>query len=146
MYLKYKKDLIFEHPPPQAINNKEMPVILLKTSVRAKLENWFDICLTVVTLVQGAIYEGFRYANLQFGKIENVILRIKTPYLVCHKMETLGFIVHFNAYEVLETEELDLIRIDELFDYYLTELTSNIGGVLSQWCWLVSSSIKTSHI
>lgn len=55
--------------------------------------------------------------NLQFGKIENVILRIKTPYLVCHKMETLDFNVHFNAYEVLETEELDLIRIDELFDY-----------------------------
>ena len=32
-------------------------------------------------------------------------------------METLDFNVHFNAYEVLETEELDLIRIDELFDY-----------------------------
>ena len=60
MYLEYKKDLIFEHPPPQAINNQEMPVILLKTCVRAKLGNWFDICLTVVTLVQGVIYKGLR--------------------------------------------------------------------------------------
>ena len=106
-----------------------MPVILLETSIRAKLENWFDISLTVVTPAQGVIFEGFRYANnttvvtglneesLQFGKIENVIFRIKTPYLVCYKMETLGFNAHFNAYEVLETEEPDLIRIDELFDY-----------------------------
>ena len=103
-----------------------MPVILLETSIRDELENWFDISLTVVTPVQGVIFEGFRYANnttvvtslneesLQF---ENVIFRIKTPYLVCYKMETLGLNAHFNAYEVLEIEEPDLIRIVKLFDY-----------------------------
>lgn len=32
-------------------------------------------------------------------------------------MKTLGFNVYFNVYEVLETEELDLITIDGLFDY-----------------------------
>lgn len=32
-------------------------------------------------------------------------------------MKTLGFNVYFNVYEVLETEELDLITTDGLFDY-----------------------------
>ena len=62
MYLTYKKDLILKHQP-KVINVQEIPVILLETSNRAKLENLFGICLTVVTLAQGVIYEGLIYDN-----------------------------------------------------------------------------------
>lgn len=56
MYLTYKKDLILKHQP-KVINVQEIPVILLETSNRAKLENLFGICLTVVTLAQDVIYD-----------------------------------------------------------------------------------------
>ena len=77
----------------------------------------------IVTLAQDLIYEGLRYTNnkivvtgfneynLQFGKIRIVVFRIKILYLVNRKMETLDFSVHFNAHEVLETEELSLSTI-----------------------------------
>ena len=129
MYLTYKNDLILEHPSPQAINASELPIVLLETNLRAKYEALFGTGISVITLASGVIFEGLRYAknsvvvtgfqedNLQFGKIENVIFRIKTPYLVYRKLRTLGFNVHFNAYEVMETEELDLVTVDNLYDY-----------------------------
>ena len=63
MYLAYIKDLILKHQQPKVINVQKIPVILLETSNRAKLENLFGICLTVVTLAQGVIYEGLIYDN-----------------------------------------------------------------------------------
>ena len=96
MCLAYKKDLILKHQQPKVINVQEIPVILLETSNRARVENLFGICFTVVTLAQGVIYEGLIYDNsivvtafgdnLMFGKIENITFRVKSPYLVCGKL------------------------------------------------------------
>ena len=44
-------------------------------------------------------------------KLGLLFFRIKILYLVYSKMETLDFSVHFNAHEVLETEELSLSTI-----------------------------------
>lgn len=43
-------------------------------------------------------------------------------------MKTLGFNVYFNVYEVLETEELDLLTTDGLFDYQQLGMYS-VSGV-----------------
>ena len=48
-------------------------------------------------------------------------------------METLSFNGHINAYEVLETKELDLIKTDGLFDYQPLGMYS----VSSADCYLV---------
>ena len=130
MYLNYRKDSVLAHECPQPISGSEIPVSLLQGFIQDKIKVITNGNVEVVYQAKGVIFEGQKYANntgialefghdnIQFGKVESVIFIADVPYLVYRKLDTVGFNVHYNSYEVLRTEIIDICQISELLDYH----------------------------
>lgn len=53
---------------------------------------------------------------MQFSMIENCAIVHGTPYLLCRKLQTVGFERHFHAFRVSETIQYEIVKISILIE------------------------------
>lgn len=66
--------------------------------------------------------------ELKFGKIDCIIWKDSTAYLLVQEMNTIGFYTHFHAYEIesARTSAYVLVNIDDLLDFHPLDLVFKI--------------------
>ena len=138
MYLTYQKRNVTDHECTTSSSN-ELPVMLLHQNIQERIKlNNPDVTIihqALSTKYDGQIYSsgscivrGFHFDMPFIGKVESIIFVYDTPFLIVQKLKTMHFNSHYNSYEVRETSELDLIKIDDLKDYHPLGLYNVLVG------------------
>lgn len=142
-YLVNKQPDLLKHEPSvtfaeeQVVNEMDQSVSLAVSQVTKNRS---------VVICKSAKHEGLLYAegcvvvssfsndSFNFSCIRNVFYIGDLLYLICIKMETLGFNSHYNAFEVSSTAEYVVHSVTELFDHSPLGLydTDTLAD-----CWLV---------
>ena len=128
MYLTYRKADITSDDSVTTTFGKELPLILLDRYIQEEVGRKGST--SVVYQAQSVIYEGQKYSHggavvlsythdtFNFAKIESIIFVFDTPLLVCNRLDTIGFNFHLNCYEVMETKDNFVCKIEDLADFH----------------------------
>lgn len=52
--------------------------------------------------------------NMEFSRIENCAIIHGVPYLICRKLQTVGFERHFHGFRVLESNQYNVLKVADL--------------------------------
>ena len=131
MYLHYQKSNLLLHDEPEAISIKEVPIEALEQPISEILRQNLDICVSDLLLqAKAVVFEGQRY-NVDevvvvgfhndeplFGYIRSIWHFKSEIYALCDLIIIIRFNPHYNSYEVLLSEVLDLVNLKNLFDFH----------------------------
>ena len=131
MYLHYQKSNLLLHDEPEAISIKEVPIEALEQPISEILRQNLDICVSDLLLqAKAVVFEGQRY-NVDevvvvgfhndeplFGYIRSIWHFKSETCALCDLIIIIRFNPHYNSYEVLLSEVLDLVNLKNLFDFH----------------------------
>ena len=131
MYLHYQKSNLLLHAEPEAISIKEGPTEALEQPILEIIRQNLDICVSDLLLqAKAVVFEGQRY-NIDeamvvgfhndeplFGYIRSIWHFKSEIYVLCDLIIIIRFNPHYNNYEVLLSEVLDLVKLKNLFDFH----------------------------
>ena len=70
--------------------------------------------------------------DMEFGKIENCAIINGIPFLLCRKLQTVGYERHFHGFRVSETNKYSVLKIADLKEPYPLGIYSHPNHPLVQ--------------